>query len=106
GLRTAYDVSRDELGELLSGEPRYRVDQVWRGMYEQLVAPSEVSTLPKPLRSRLAEELPLALSEEVRRVSDGGDTVKYLWRLNDTPGLPARHIETVLMLYPDRVTAC
>jgi 23S rRNA (adenine2503-C2)-methyltransferase len=37
----------------------------------------------------------------VRRVSDAGDTVKYLWRLHD--GSP---IETVLMLYPDRVTVC
>ena len=34
-------------------------------------------------------------------VSDGGDTVKYLWELHD-----GRRIETVLMLYPDRVTVC
>ena len=25
--------SRDELAELLAGEPRYRVDQVWQGLY-------------------------------------------------------------------------
>jgi 23S rRNA (adenine2503-C2)-methyltransferase len=37
----------------------------------------------------------------VRRVSDGGDTVKYLWELHD-----GSRIETVLMLYPDRVTVC
>jgi 23S rRNA (adenine2503-C2)-methyltransferase len=37
----------------------------------------------------------------VRRVSDGGDTVKYLWQLHD-----GKRIETVLMLYPDRVTVC
>jgi 23S rRNA (adenine2503-C2)-methyltransferase len=98
---TAYQVSRSELGELLTGEPRYRVDQVWRGLYEQLARPDELTTLPKDLRARLAESLPLALTEEVRRVSDGGDTVKYLWRLDD--GSP---IETVLMLYPDRVTVC
>ena len=100
-MTTAYHASRTELGELLSGEPRYRVDQVWRGLYEQLASPEELTTLPKALRARLAENLPLALTPEVRRVSDGGDTVKYLWRLHD--GSP---IETVLMLYPDRVTVC
>jgi 23S rRNA (adenine2503-C2)-methyltransferase len=98
---TAYHASRPELGEILAGEPRYRVDQVWRGLYEQLCAPDELTTLPKALRARLAETLPLALTPELRRVSDGGDTVKYLWRLHD--GSP---IETVLMLYPERVTVC
>ena len=34
-------------------------------------------------------------------MSDGGDTVKYLWQLDD-----GNRIETVLMLYPDRVTVC
>ncbi|MCU1361533.1 MAG: rlmN, partial [Ilumatobacteraceae bacterium] len=36
-----------------------------------------------------------------RKVNDGGDTVKYLWELADSS-----RIETVLMLYPDRVTVC
>jgi 23S rRNA (adenine2503-C2)-methyltransferase len=98
---TAYHASRTELGELLVGEPRYRVDQVWSGLYEQLASPAELTTLPKALRARLADVLPLALTEGLRRVSDGGDTVKYLWLLHD--GSP---IETVLMLYPDRVTVC
>jgi 23S rRNA (adenine2503-C2)-methyltransferase len=101
GTPTRFDVTRDELGEVLRDEARYRVDQVWRGLYEQLAEPSEMTSLPKALRSRLDRELPLALAEEVRRVSDGGDTVKYLWRLHD-----GSHIETVLMLYPDRVTVC
>jgi 23S rRNA (adenine2503-C2)-methyltransferase len=35
------------------------------------------------------------------RVSDRGDTVKYLWGLHG-----GGRIETVLMLYPDRVTVC
>jgi 23S rRNA (adenine2503-C2)-methyltransferase len=98
---TRYQSTRDELTELLQGEPRYRVDQVWKGLYEQLLTPAEMTSLPKALRERLDAELPLALSQEVRRVSDGGDTVKYLWRLDD-----GNRIETVLMLYPDRVTVC
>jgi 23S rRNA (adenine2503-C2)-methyltransferase len=98
---TRFGVSRDELTALLAGQPRYRIDQVWSGLYEQLASPSEMTSLPKALREALEAALPLALTEEVRRVSDDGDTVKYLWRLHD--GNP---IETVLMLYPDRVTVC
>ncbi len=100
-MTSRYQCSRDELTELLNGEPRYRVDQVWSGLYQQLAEPEEMTNLPKALRGRLAEVLPPALQQDVRRVSDGGDTVKYLWRLHD--GSP---IETVLMLYPDRVTVC
>jgi len=100
-MTTRYQATRDELAAALAGEPRYRLDQLWQGLYQQLAMPDEISSLPKALRARIDAELPLALTEEVRRVSDGGDTVKYLWRLHD--GLP---IETVLMLYPDRVTVC
>lgn len=99
--RTRFDVDRAQLAELLAGEPRYRVDQVWQGVYEQLRSPDELTTLPKALRARLDAELPLALEQEIRRISDQGDTVKYLWRLHD-----GHRIETVLMLYPDRVTVC
>jgi 23S rRNA (adenine2503-C2)-methyltransferase len=53
------------------------------------------------LRATLTERLVPALQVVVRRVSDGGDTVKYLWELHD-----GKRIETVLMLYPDRVTVC
>ena len=30
-----YDLDRDAWSALLGGEPRYRVDQVWDGLYEQ-----------------------------------------------------------------------
>ncbi|MEX1105192.1 MAG: 23S rRNA (adenine(2503)-C(2))-methyltransferase RlmN, partial [Ilumatobacteraceae bacterium] len=100
-MTTRYQSTRDELTGILHGEPRYRVDQVWKGLYEQLLSPAEMTSVPKALRERLDAELPLALTPEVRRVSDGGDTVKYLWRLDD-----GNRIETVLMLYPDRVTVC
>jgi 23S rRNA (adenine2503-C2)-methyltransferase len=100
-VTTRYDATRDELALQLAGEPRYRLDQVWQGLYEQLATPDEMTSVPKALRARLDAELPLALTEELHRVSDGGDTVKYLWRLHD-----GSHIETVLMLYPDRVTVC
>ncbi len=96
-----YQPSRTELAELLQGEPRYRLDQIWQGLYQNLSTPAEMTNLPKALRATLGERLIPALQVVVRRVSDGGDTVKYLWELHD-----GRRIETVLMLYPDRVTVC
>src|SRR5205085_6694319 len=56
---------------------------------------------PKALRARLVEALPAALDLSVERVSDGGETIKQLWRLRD-----GRAIESVLMRYRDRVTVC
>jgi 23S rRNA (adenine2503-C2)-methyltransferase len=98
---TRYDLSRAELATLLDGQPRYRVDQVWAGLYEQRLTPEEMTTLPKALRARLAAELPAALAAETESVSEGGDTVKWLWGLDG-----GARVETVLMHYPDRSTAC
>ena len=98
---TLYDLTRDELAGALEGEPRYRVDQVWKGLYEQRLAPEAITTVPKALRARLADDLPLALSPAAESVSEGGDTVKWLWSLAD-----GARVETVLMHYPDRSTAC
>ncbi len=100
-MTSLYQPSRSELAELLHGEPRYRLDQVWQGLYQNLSTPAEMTNLPKALRETLAERLIPALQVVVRSVSDGGDTVKYLWELHD-----GKRIETVLMLYPDRVTVC
>jgi 23S rRNA (adenine2503-C2)-methyltransferase len=77
------------------------VRQVWDGLYRQLLSPEEMTTLPKQLREQLANALPSGLDLVTERVSDGGDTVKFLWRLADD-----RTIETVLMAYRDRVTVC
>jgi len=100
-MTTLYTPTRDELATLLEGEPRYRLDQVWQGLYTQLAEPAEISNVPKTLRERLGAALPTALTQVIRKVSDDGDTVKYLWALDD-----GSKIETVLMIYPDRVTVC
>jgi 23S rRNA (adenine2503-C2)-methyltransferase len=96
-----YDHSRAELATLLDGEPAYRVEQVWRGLHEQLAEPGELTNLPKALRARLAEALPPALTEVVTQTADDGETSKHLWRLHDGAA-----IESVLMLYPERATVC
>lgn len=96
-----YDPSRDELAQLLTGEPRYRVDQIWEGIHAQGAELEDLTNVPKALRTRLAGELPAALTPEHESVSDDGETVKWLWRLHD-----GHHIETVLMHYDDRTTVC
>lgn len=100
-MPTRYDVDRSALAALLDGEPRYRVDQVWDGLYRQLAAPDQVTNLPKALRARLDAELPMALTPAAESVSDDGDTVKWLWTLEG-----GASVETVLMHYADRSTVC
>jgi 23S rRNA (adenine2503-C2)-methyltransferase len=96
-----FDVNRAELATLLDGEPRYRVDQVWHGLYGTLAPPDELSNVPKALRARLAAELPDALRSVTRTSSDAGTTTKWLWALAD-----GVRIETVLMHYDERSTVC
>ena len=98
---TRYELGRDDLATMLDGEPRYRLDQLWDGLYTQLADPADITNLPKALRTRLDDELPNALSLVTESVSDDGDTVKYLWELDG-----GSRVETVLMLYADRATVC
>ena len=100
-MATLYDPTREELATLLEGEPNYRLDQLWQGLYEQRGTPAELTNIPKTLRTRLSEELPLALTPVAESISDDGQTVKWLWSLAD-----GARIETVLMHYPERSTVC
>jgi 23S rRNA (adenine2503-C2)-methyltransferase len=94
-----YGVTRDELAELLDGEPRYRVDQVWKGLYERRAPLEDATDVPAALRTLLADVLPLELEPMVEQ-SDG-DTFKWLWR-----GAGDAQLETVLMLKRSRATVC
>ncbi len=98
---TRYDPDRSQLAELLEGEPAYRIEQAWDGLYRQGRPLEEVTGLPAALRSRLAEALPTALELAVEQRTDDGATTKWLWRLRDGAA-----VETVLMHYPDRTTVC
>jgi 23S rRNA (adenine2503-C2)-methyltransferase len=106
--RTLYDLSREELAATLDGEPRYRVDQLWHGLYEHLADVAGLTTLPTALRQRLATELPPALAPVAESTSRSrsldaadDDTVKWLFALPD-----GVRVETVLMHYRDRSTVC
>ena len=96
-----YDVTRDELAQLLESEPAYRVRQVWDGLHVRAQRPGELTELPATLRSALEAALPPALHELSRQSADDGQTTKWLWALSD-----GAQVETVLMRYPDRVTVC
>jgi 23S rRNA (adenine2503-C2)-methyltransferase len=94
------DLSAEDLAGLLAGEPAYRAGQVWRALHQGL-EPSEMTDLPGPLRRSLAAALPPGLALAATSVSEGADTVKWLWSLSD-----GSSVETVLMLYPGRATVC
>jgi 23S rRNA (adenine2503-C2)-methyltransferase len=96
-----YDVSRDELATLLHDEPRYRLDQIWDGIHGHGSDLDGLTNVPKALRQRLSDILPMGLTPQTEVISDDGETVKWLWRLHD-----GHHIETVLMHYDDRTTVC
>ena len=95
------DLDEAELGALLKGEPAYRVRQVWEGLYQKACLPQDLTTLPKPLRARLAELAPPSLVADAVVTADGGQTIKTAWLLPD--GL---RVESVLMHYRDRSTVC
>ena len=100
-MSSVYDLDPAALAALLEGEPRYRVDQVWRGLWSESLAVGEITTIPKALRQRLAQEFPPALEVAHDVSSDLGATRKWVFRLHD-----GATIETVLMSYVDRVTVC
>jgi 23S rRNA (adenine2503-C2)-methyltransferase len=96
-----YDLSRQELAEILGDEPAFRTRQVWDGLHRRVQLPEEMTELPAPLREQLSVALPRALTEISRLSADEGQTVKWLWALRD-----GAQVEAVLMHYPDRVTVC
>lgn len=100
-VTTRYDLSRSELAELLEGEPRYRVDQVWDGLHTQHREPAELTNVPKALRRAIEELLPPGLTPIKEVTTDQNKTIKQLWQLVD-----GHLIESVLMHYRDRSTVC
>ncbi|MGC8499536.1 MAG: 23S rRNA (adenine(2503)-C(2))-methyltransferase RlmN [Acidimicrobiales bacterium] len=100
-MASLYDLDRAPLGDLLADEPRYRVDQLWHGLYDEARPLEQVTTVPRALRERLADQFPVGLRLRAEVHSDRGATRKWVFALPDDAT-----IETVLMLYRDRVTVC
>ncbi len=100
-----YDLTLTELEDLLLswGEPRYRAPQVWNWLYRQLATSvDEMTSLPKGLRERLAQETRLHIPPVLEQtVSLDGETRKDLLEMAD-----GHQVEVVLMRYRDRRSAC
>ena len=112
-----FDLEREELRELLAGwgQPGYRSDQLWKWLYVSLASSPDVMTnLPQNLRQRLHDETAIGcLAEVASQRSQDQETVKWLFQLTCRSDLSTRHgdggksqIETVLMCYDNRRTAC
>jgi 23S rRNA (adenine2503-C2)-methyltransferase len=78
------------------GQPKYRLDQVWKWAAEGASSYNEMTNLPTGLRDELAQRVPFSTLtvEHEAHASDG--TVKVLLRTGDN-----RVIEAVLMRYRD-----
>jgi 23S rRNA (adenine2503-C2)-methyltransferase len=85
------------------GEQGFRAVQLSTHYFGRLVRdPVAMTDIPLAARERLAGELLPTLLTPVREVTcDAGATRKALWRLHD-----GSLVESVLMGYADRVTAC
>jgi 23S rRNA (adenine2503-C2)-methyltransferase len=85
------------------GEPGFRAQQLSTHYFGRLVRdPGAMTDLPAATRERLTADLLPTLLTPVRELAcDDGATRKTVWRLHD-----GAMVESVLMGYPDRVTAC
>jgi 23S rRNA (adenine2503-C2)-methyltransferase len=100
-----YDLALPDLEALLHswGQPAYRARQIYRQLYIQLATdPLAMTDLPLVLRERLAAETRIGVLQLARlQTADQGLTRKALFRLPS-----GEVVESVLMVYPDRTTAC
>lgn len=99
-----YDLDRSTLTKLLGdwGYSEYYADLLWQGMYRQMVLePGEIVGLRPDLVDKLEELAGLTHLESrlTQRSADG--TRKFLLALSD-----GETVETVVMPYRDRYTAC
>jgi 23S rRNA (adenine2503-C2)-methyltransferase len=100
-----YDLTLPDLEALLHSwnQPAYRAKQIYRQLYINLVAdPLAMTDLPLALRERLAAETRIGTLQLTRlQTADEGLTRKALFQLPS-----GEVVESVLMVYPDRATAC
>jgi len=100
-----FDLTFDELQNRIAawGEPAFRAQQIWEWLYRRLADSFDAMTdLPRSLQERLAAEFQFApLAPRIDLLSKDGWTRKVLFVLPD-----GKEIETVLMGYHTRRTAC
>jgi 23S rRNA (adenine2503-C2)-methyltransferase len=100
-----YDLDYESLKAVLEkfGQPAFRTDQIWNGLYRSFLASAEeISTLPKALREQLLNSFDFNAVTPQRIIkSTDGRTIKTLFTLRDR-----KPIEAVLMYYDKRRTLC
>ncbi len=100
-----YNLALPDLEGLLHswGQPTYRARQIYRQLYIHFVTdPLAMTDLPLELRERLAAETRIGTLQQMRiQTADEGLTRKALFQLPS-----GEVVESVLMVYPDRATAC
>jgi len=91
-------MNRELLEQTLAdlGQPAYRARQVWERACAGAASYDEMTSLPKDLRARLTDRVPLSTLALAQRLEAHDGTVKALFRTDD--GHP---VESVLMRYRD-----
>ena len=99
-----YGAERADVEALLGewGEPRFRAEQLWTGLYDERLPLDAITTLPRTLRDALAEALPEALHPATVLTASDEQTTKWLWRTRRD----GTEVETVLMRSERRATVC
>ncbi|MUG08860.1 23S rRNA (adenine(2503)-C(2))-methyltransferase RlmN [Commensalibacter melissae] len=98
GRQELVGLSREELEEVLMnmGEKSFRTKQLWHWIYHKGVTDfSLMSSISKPLRTKLAEHCVISRPEVVMQQTSKDDTRKFLFRFRDK-----QEAETVYI--PDR----
>lgn len=90
-----FRLSDDELGELLAGEPAFRLRQVRRWLARGVADPAAMTNVPKTVREHLGAVFPPPPRTLRHVTADGGLTHKVLLQLED-----GEAIESVLLCYP------
>ena len=100
-----YDLSYSEIEERVAswGEPKYRAQQIWNGIYRNLwTNPDEFSVFPNNLKQKINKHYSFrGLTPERIMQSSDRETQKILFHLPDKSP-----IETVIMTYENRNTIC
>ncbi len=104
-MNNFFDLAISDLEAYLDSlsQPRFRVKQIWEGVYRNLVSTwQDFTNLPGELREKLAADYSLKNFELIERISaiDGAST-KFLFNLAD-----GNSIESVILRSDDRITLC
>ena len=85
------------------GLPAFRATQLSTHYFQHYTTdPALMTDLPAEGREELVASMMPPLLTEIRQLgTDGGDTLKFLWKLFD-----GALVESVLMRYPGRITLC